>query len=58
MLEGLCDMNVIQIITIDKIEFEATDVNINQKIKVAVTVSEIDGDTEIRYSGDLYSDEI
>lgn len=51
-------MNVISIITIDKVEFESTTAKINQKIVVTITVSEYEADTEIRYSGELYSGEI
>ena len=50
-------MQNLSIITIDKVEFDAAIVVINQKIVVTVAVSEEIGDTEIRYSGDLFSNE-
>ena len=51
-------MQNLSIVTIDKVEFDAVIVTINQKVAVAVTVSEEDGDTEIRYSGDLFAGEL
>lgn len=51
-------MTIISIITIDDVELETAIATINQKVAIAVTVSEIQGDTEIRYSGDLYSGEV
>ena len=50
-------MSNLSIITIDKVEFDTAVATINQKITVTVAVSEEIGDTEIRYSGDLYAGE-
>ena len=50
-------MSNLSIITIDKVEFDTAVATINQKVTVTVAVSEETGDTEIRYSGDLYAGE-
>ena len=50
--------NIISIITIDEVEFGTAVATINQKVAISVTISEFQGDTEIRYSGDLYSGEV
>jgi len=50
-------MQNLSIVTIDKVEFDTAIATINQKVLVTVAVSEEIRDTEIRYSGDLFSNE-